>query len=77
MKNEALRGFRIAVHSRFDEQVDPFFDAPALCFNGASEIPYIDLRLYNNTGNGINGFYYDHVFCIGRIHGQVGTKRNI
>ena len=61
-KGRPLRGFRIAVHSRFDEHVDPFFDAPTLCLDDSLEIPYIDLRLYNNTGNGITRMNYDPVF---------------
>ena len=62
MKDKATRGFRIVVHSRFDERVDPLIDAPTLSFDPALEFPHIDLRLYNPTGNGITGFHYDPVF---------------
>ena len=49
------------MHSRFDERVDPFLDAPTLCFDSTLQIPHIDLRLYNHTGNGVSGFHYDPV----------------
>ena len=62
MRREARRGFRIVVHSRFDERVDPFLDTPTLCFDSTLQIPHIDLRLYNHTGNGVSGFHYDLVF---------------
>ena len=62
MKDKARRGFRIVVHSRFDERVDPFLDAPTLCFDAMIEMPVIDLTLYNHTGNGIVGFHYDPLF---------------
>ena len=62
MRHEARRGFRIVVHSRFDERVDPFLDAPTLCFDSTLLLPHIDLRLYNHTGNGVSGFHYDPVF---------------
>ena len=62
MKDKARRGVRIVVHSRFDERVDPFLDAPALCLGAMMEMPFIDLTLYNHTGNGIGGFHYDPLF---------------
>ena len=61
MREQARRGFRIVVHSRFDERVDPFLEAPTLCFDPRLQIPIIDLRLYNHTGNGVSGFHYDPV----------------
>ena len=62
MKDKARRGFRIVVHSRFDERVDPFLDAPTLCFDAMMEISFIYLTLYNHIGNGIVGFHYDPLF---------------
>ena len=62
MREQAGRGFRIVVHSRFDERVDPFLEAPTLCFDLRLQIPIIYLRLYNHTGNGVSGFHYDLVF---------------
>ena len=63
LKDEARRGFRIVVHSRFDgDVVDPFMDAPILCLDADLQVPHIDLRLYNHTGNSFTGFHYDPVF---------------
>ena len=62
IKDKARRGFRIVVHSRFDERVDPLLDAPTLCFDAMLQMPSIDLKLYNHTGNGIRGFHYDPLF---------------
>ena len=62
MKDKARRGFRIDVHSRFDERVDPFLDAPTLCFDVMKDMPFIYLELYNHIGNGIVGFHYDPLF---------------
>ena len=62
MKDKARRGFRIVVHSRFDEIVDPFLEAPTLCFDAIMHMPFIYLTLYNHTGNGIVGFHYDPLF---------------
>ena len=62
MKDKARRCFCIVVHSRFDERVDPFLDAPTLCFEAMMEMPFIDLTLYNHTGNGTVGFHYDPLF---------------
>ena len=61
MREQAGRGFRIVVHSRFDERVDPFLEAPTLCFDPTLQIPFIDLRCPNHTGNGVSGFHYDPV----------------
>ena len=62
MKDKARRGFRIVVHSRVDERVDLFLDAPTLCFDVMMEMPFIDLTLQSHTGNGIVGFHYDPLF---------------
>jgi hypothetical protein len=62
MKDKARRGFRIVVHSLFDERVDPLLDAPTLCFDAMMEMSFIYLTLYNHTGNGIVGFHYDPLF---------------
>ena len=51
MKEEARRGFRVVVHSRFYDRADPLMDAPILCLDAALQRPHIDLRLYNHTGN--------------------------
>ena len=60
--DEARRGFRIVVYSRFDgDVVDPFMDAQVLVVDDCVGLPHIDLRLYNNTGNGISGFHYDPI----------------
>ena len=39
------RGFRIVVHSRVDERVDPFIDAPMLIGDEDLHASPIDLRL--------------------------------
>ena len=62
-KDEAKRGFRVVVYTRFDgDVVDPFIDAPTLPSENDIGLPLIDLHLYNNTGNGVSGFHYDPVF---------------
>ena len=35
MKEEARRGFRVVVHSRFDDRADPLMDAPIFCLDAA------------------------------------------
>ena len=45
VQDEARKGFRIVVHSRFDERVDPFMDAPTVCLDATLQVPHIDLRL--------------------------------
>jgi len=72
--DEARRGFRIVVYSRFDgDVVDPFMDAQVLVVDDCVGLPHIDLRLYNNTGNGISGFHYDPIFL--RIVQDAGSAR--
>ena len=80
MREAARIGFRIVVHSRFDETVDPFLDAPTLCFDPTLQFPHIDLRLYNHTGNCVSGFHYDPVFLNvppSRASGQSAKKRKM
>ena len=67
------RGFRIVVHSRFDEIVDPFLDAPILIGDEDLHAPPIDLRLFNRTGNGVTGFDDDPVF-LRRVHPSGNTR---
>ena len=45
VQDEARKGFRIVVHSCFDEKVDLFMDAPLRCLDAALQVPHIDLRL--------------------------------
>ena len=80
MIEQTRRGFRIVVHSRFDERVDLFLDAPTLCFDPTLQIPHIDLRLYNHTGNGVSGFHYDPVLLHrpqSRAGGQSAKKLKV
>ena len=67
------RGFRIVVHSRFDELIYPFLDAPILIGDEYLHVPPIDLRLYNHTGNGVTGFHYDPV-VLRRVHPSCNTR---
>ena len=67
LKDDARRGVRTVVHSRFGERVDPFTDAPTLCVDATLQVPHIDLRLYNHTGNGVTGSHYDRLF-LRRMH---------
>ena len=62
VQEEARKGFRIVVHSRFDERVDLFMDAPTVCLDATLQVPHIDLRFYKHTGNCVTGFHYDPVF---------------
>ena len=87
MKDKARRGVRFVVHSRVDERVDPFLDAPTLCFDVMMQMPFIELELYNHIGNGIIGFHYDPLFMHKPLrasaqhakktrHGKVVTRMN-
>ena len=76
VQDEARKGFRIVVHSRFDERVDPFMDVPLLCLVATLQVPHIDVRLYNHTGNGVTGFHYDPVFlCRLRPRGSAPVSK--
>ena len=64
MKDAARRGFRIIVHSRVDDIVNPELDTPTLCFDPQLQSPHKDLRLYNHTNNSITGVHYDPMYLV-------------
>ena len=63
LRNEAFaRPFRIVVFSRFDGPiVNPYDDAVVCDCLNSSDVPALDLYLYNSTGEAVTGFHYDPV----------------
>lgn len=45
VQDEARRRVRIVDHSRFDERIDPFIDAPILCLDAILHVPHIDFYI--------------------------------
>lgn len=63
LQNENFeRTLRIIVFSRFDGRiVNPFDDAVVYKFRNGSDMPALDLYLYNTTENSHTGLHYDPV----------------
>ena len=67
--------FSRRLEPRFDERGDPFLYAPTLCFDPMMQMPHIDLRLYNHTGNGVGGFHSDPV-CLRRPQSRATVQNS-